>query len=94
MLALRISINFTLGIMAGAMRLRQVLNFGVRRPGAAFLQNHPHNSFKNDPNGHRPLAVRCNKAVAGHRTPRRSLTPSERLFMIASHACQISFYNY
>jgi hypothetical protein len=34
------------------------------------------------------------KAVAGHRTPRRSLTPSNRLFMIASHACQISFNKY
>ena len=87
MLALRISINFTLGIMAGAMRLRQVLNLECGDL-APLCHSETYRKASNTSVGI------LNKAVAGHRTPKRSLTPSKRLFMIASHACQIGFYNY
>ena len=79
MLALRIGINY-LGYYGRSDTAEASTEFGVRRPAAALLaQNTKYAS---------------NKAVAGHRTPKRSLTPSKRLFMIASHACQIGFYNY
>ena len=57
MLALRVSINFTLGIMAGAIRLRQVRILGCL--GVTPLSHGE------------SLRICGDKAVAGHGTPKK-----------------------